>query len=168
VTAAFRGPVVFDPTHHDVSSFDSGEPALDNWLQTRAGKNAASGASRTWVAVDETDRVIAFYASATGAVLRAEVTSRVRRTQPEPIPTVVLARLAVDRRAQGAGLGAALLKHFLAKTLEVAEVVGVRLIVVHAKSETAVGFYSRYGFVASPVDDFVLHLLVQDLRSSLS
>src|ERR1051326_7224407 len=92
---------------HRIDHFDSGEPVLDDWLQRRARANQASGASRTYV-VCETKRVVAYYALSSGAIAQAVVPGRFRRNMPDPIPIVVLARLAVDLNYQGRGLGRAL------------------------------------------------------------
>lgn len=109
-----------------INSFDCGNEVLNEWLRRRALHNQREGPSRTWVITDGV-RVAAFYASSTAAVARTETTRRAARNQPDPIPAMLLGRLAVDRAHQNNGLAAALLKHFLLKTLEVAELTGVRL-----------------------------------------
>lgn len=162
------GPVPFDTEAHSTASFDCGVEELNRFLKERAARNIIGGGSVTWVVLDDSHEVVAYYAAATGSVLHGEVTGRVRRNQPQPIPALVLARLAVDTRHQGKRLGAALLRHFLQKVVEISASVGVRLVVVHAKNDEARDFYMKYGFSSSPIDEFVLHLLVQDLRSSLS
>ncbi len=162
------GPVPFDTEAHSTASFDCGVEGLDRFLKERAAKNIVGGGSVTWVVLDNGQEVIAYYAAATGSALHGEVSGRVRRNQPQPIPALVLGRLAVDTRHQGKRLGAALLRHFLQKVIEISATVGVRLVVVHAKNDEARDFYLKYGFSPSPVDEFVLHLLVQDLRASLS
>ena len=101
---------------HDVSAFDSGTPELDNWLKRRALVNEALGTSRTYV-VTEGGRVVAFYALANGAVAHKDVSAKTRRNMPDPIPVMVLARLAVDSAYQKKGLGSALLKDALLRTL---------------------------------------------------
>lgn len=108
-------------------------------------------------------RVVAYYASSTAVVLRAQATKRAARNQPEPIPALLLGRLAVDREHQGVGLGSALLKHFIVKSLEVAEITGVRLLLVHAKNAAAREFYARYGFESSPADPLTMMLLTKDI-----
>src|SRR5438270_4532220 len=113
-------PPVSAPAHltaeHDVSAFDSGVPELDNWLRRRALQNEASGASRTYV-VSIGGRVVGYYALATGAVAQHEATGKVRRNMPEPVPVMVIGRLAVDREHQAKGLGSALLRDALIRTL---------------------------------------------------
>ncbi|MGP0029770.1 MAG: GNAT family N-acetyltransferase [Acidimicrobiales bacterium] len=149
---------------HVLERFDCGKPALDEWLRNRALANQASGASRTWVVVEESfSDVVAYYASSTASIMRSAAPTRVRKNQPEQIPAILLARMAVDRRHTGMGLGAALLKHFMLKALEVAQSVGVRVILIHAKDDAAKDFYSHYGFVESPFDPLTLMLLLGDL-----
>jgi GNAT superfamily N-acetyltransferase len=112
--------------------------------------------------------VVAFYASSTAVLMRSHATKRAARNQPNPLPAVLLGRLAVETKYQGRGFAAALLKHFVLKSLEVAEITGVRLLLVHAKNDTARHFYPRHGFEPSPVDDLTLMLLVKDVRPSSS
>lgn len=153
-------------SEHDVSDFDSGVAELDNWLKRRALQNEAGRASRTFVITDG-NRVVGYYALATGAVSHAAATGRVRRNMPEPIPVMVLARLAVDRRHQGAGLGAALLRDALLRTLHAAEVAGIRAVLLHAVSEDAKRFYLHHGFAESPVDPMTLMIKLADIEKAL-
>jgi GNAT superfamily N-acetyltransferase len=158
-----RGPELLGPDHF-IGSFDCGKAALNDWLVRRALANQNSGASRTWVAVDDPgNRVVAYYASATASVLRSAVTGRAARNQPEDIPAILLARLAVDLEYAGQGLGAALLKHFALKAMEVAAVVGARLLLVHAQDEEARQFYLHYGFEPSPIDELTLMCVITDI-----
>lgn len=157
-----RGPILLDPSHV-TEGFDCGKPNLDDWLRRRGLANQRSGASRTWVVIDGDDRVIAYYASATASVTRAAATKRAARNQPEDIPAVLLARLAVDQRHRGQGLASALLKHFLLKALEVAEIVGARVVLVHAKDDEAKAFYLHHDFEPSPLDDLTLMRPLADL-----
>lgn len=160
--SGYRGPDLLDPAH-DVADFDCGDEALNEWLRRRAQRNQLEGSSRTWV-VTHGASVVAFYASSTAAVVRAEATRRAARNQPDPLPAMLLARLAVDRGHQGKGLAAALLKHFLQKAFEVAALTGLRLVLVHAKDPLAAGFYRRFGFEPSPMDDLTLMLLTKDIE----
>ena len=150
--------------HHDVEGFDSGDESLNQWLRRTAPRNQREGSSRTWVVTDGS-RVVAMYASSTSAVVRAEATRRAARNQPDPLPAMLLGRLAVDRDHQGKGLASALLKHFLLKALEVAALTGVRLVLVHAKDSRAARFYRHFGFEPSPIDDLTLMLLIKDIQS---
>lgn len=149
---------------HLVDEFDCGDDRLNGWLRERARRNQTDGSSRTWVVTDE-GRVVGFYASSTAVLLRTSATRRAARNQPDPLPALLLGRLAVDRKLHGTGLGAALLKHFLLKSLEIANLTGVRVLLVHAKDPDAARFYLRHGFEPSPIDDLTLMLLVKDLRA---
>lgn len=145
---------------HDCSEFDCGEPLLNDWLKRRALVNQSSGASRTFVVVDDRQRVMGYYALAAGAVAHRESTGAIRRNMPDPIPVVVLARLAVDRGAQGKQLGGALLKNAVLRALSVAENAGVRALLVHALHDQAKAFYRHYGFEESPADPMTLMLRI--------
>ncbi|MGQ0826711.1 MAG: GNAT family N-acetyltransferase [Actinomycetota bacterium] len=160
----FVGPVLLTPEHR-LSEFDCSEEALNRWLVTRAMHNQAEGGSRTWV-VTVDDGVVAYYASSTAVILRTQATKRTARNQPDPVPALLLGRLAVDAKYRGQGLGAALLKHFLIKSLEVAQITGVGVLLVHANDATAANFYARYGFEPSPVDQLTLMLLIKDIASA--
>jgi len=145
---------------HDCSEFDCGEPLLNDWLKRRALANQSSGASRTFVVVDDRQRVMGYYALAAGAVAHRESTGAIRRNMPDPVPVMVLARLAVDRGAQGKQLGGALLKDAVLRTLSVAENAGIRALLVHALHDNAKAFYRHYGFEESPADPMTLMLLI--------
>ena len=147
---------------HALEDFDCGDTTLNWWLINKARHNHAEGGSRTWVVADER-RVAAFYASSTAVVLRVEATRRAARNQPDPLPAVLLGRLAVAVKHQGQGLGAALLKHFILKSLEVAEITGARVRLVHARDDTAASFYRHHGFESSPIDELTLILLPKDI-----
>ena len=160
---AYAGPAILTGDHV-LDGFDCGKPALDEWLRNRALANQSSGTTRTWVVVEEgSSEVVAFYASSTASILRSSAPTRIRRNQPEQIPAILLARMAVDQRHRGKGLGAALLKHFMLKTLEVAQSVGVRVLLIHAKDDEAKTFYSHYGFVESSFDPLPSMMLLGDL-----
>lgn len=160
---AYVGPVILTGDHV-LEGFDCGKPALDEWLFNRALTNQSSGTTRTWVVVEDgSSDVVAYYASSTASIMRGSVPTRVRRNQPEQIPAILLARMAVDQRHKGKGLGAALLKHFMMKALEVAQSVGVRVLLIHAKDDEAKSFYSHYGFIESPFDSLTLVMLLGDL-----
>jgi GNAT superfamily N-acetyltransferase len=153
-------------SEHDVSGFDCGVPALDDWLKRRALQNESSRASRTFV-VTAGGRVVGYYALATGGISQAAATGRVRRNMPEPIPVMVLGRLAVDRAYQGAGLGGALLRDALLRTLGAAEVAGIRAVLLHAISEDAKRFYERHGFVESSLDPMTMMISLADVERAL-
>ena len=141
-----------------IDAFDCGEPALDEWLKRRAMANQLSGASRTFVVVDHESRVCGYYAIAAGAVSHTAATSSVRRNMPDPIPVLVLARLAVDQRAQGIKLGAAMLQDAVNRAVAVSSNAGVRALLVHALHDRAKAFYQHYGFQESPQHPMTLML----------
>ncbi|MFZ2300521.1 MAG: GNAT family N-acetyltransferase [Gallionella sp.] len=144
--------------NHDCSGFDCGEPTLNEWIKRRALANQITGASRTFVLVGEFDRVLGYYALAAGAVAHTDATGAVRRNMPDPVPVMVLGRLAVDLSRQGEKMGAALLKDAVLRTVAVSENAGMRALLVHALNEPARQFYTRYGFSASPVNPLTLML----------
>ncbi|MGH8225481.1 MAG: GNAT family N-acetyltransferase [Gammaproteobacteria bacterium] len=147
---------------HDLADFDCGEPALNEWLRRRARHNETHGASRTFVVCDGPHRVVGFYCLATGAVAREDSPGRIRRNMPEPIPVMVLGRLAVDLKYRRCGLGRGLLKDALLRTLSVSAEVGVRALLVHAISEDARIFYKHWGFRQSPTDGMTLMLALNE------
>lgn len=160
--SGYHGPELLTP-NHSLNRFDCGDETLNAWLRQRALRNQGDGSSRTWV-VAAGARVVAFYASSTAAVTREEASGRIRRNQPDPLPAMLLGRLAVDREHQGHGLAAALLKHFLLKALEVAELTGLRLVLVHAKDDQVANFYRHFDFEPSSFDDLTLMLLIKDIQ----
>jgi GNAT superfamily N-acetyltransferase len=150
-------------TGHVLSGFDCGKPALNEWLARRSLGNQAAGTSRTWVVTaGEGGRVVAFYASSTASVLRDSAPKNIRRSQPDEMPAILLGRMAVDEKHTGCGLGAALLKHFVLKAIEVSATVGVRVLLVHAMDEEAKRFYQHYGFVESPIDSLTMMMLLPE------
>jgi GNAT superfamily N-acetyltransferase len=147
----------------DLAVFDSGEPSLDDWLRNRALTNQSTGASRCFVTCCD-GQVVGYYALATGSVQRLEASRRVGQGMPEPIPVVLLGRLAVDRKQQGGNLGSALLRDAIARTVEAAEIIGVRALLVHALHDPARDFYLHHDFEPSPTDPMHLMLLMKDAR----
>ena len=143
---------------HIQDEIDCGEAVLDEWLKRRAMNNQLSGASRTFVVADQDSRVYGYYAMAAGAVSHQMATSSVRRNMPDPIPVMVLARLAVDRRAQGVKLGAPLLQDAANRAVAVSQHAGVRALLVHALHVRAKQFYEHYGFQESPLHPMTLML----------
>lgn len=143
---------------HAVDRFACGVPVLDDWLRRRALANQLSGATRTFVVNDPSQRVLGYYALAAGAVARSGATPSVRRNMPDPLPVLVLARLAVDRDAQGLKLGAALLQDAVRRTVAVSGDAGVRALLVHALDDRARQFYEHYGFQPSPIHPMTLML----------
>ena len=143
---------------HQSNTFNCGETSLDEWLKRRALLNQSNGASRTFVVVDESQLVMGYYALAAGAVHHQDATRSIRQNMPDPIPVMVLARLAVDIRTQGMQLGAGLLRDAVDRSLAVAKNTGVRALLVHALHERAKQFYLYFGFQASPVHPLTLML----------
>src|ERR1700722_18686527 len=141
--------------HHEIQEFNSGEASLDEWLRRRALANQAGGASRTYIVCEE-KRVVGYYALASGAVMAESATGRFRRNMPNPIPVVVLARLAVDHRWQGRGFGRALFRDCARRVAHAADVIGIRGIVVHPISAEAKKFYLALGFDPSPREPMML------------
>ena len=163
--APLGAPETLQP-NHDFSSFDSGVPALDDRLRRRAVPNQESGASRTYV-VCAGKRVVGYYALAAGAVAPADATGRARRNMPDPVPVMVIGRLAVASSFQGRGLGRALLRDAVLRTLQAADIVGIRALLVHAVSEEAKRFYERCGFRPSPLDSMTLMITMRDAEKAL-
>ncbi len=151
-------------TTHLLDGFDCGEPVLDDWLKRRALANQLSGASRTFVVADGGSRVVGYYAMAAGAVSHQMATSLVRRNMPDPVPVMVLGRLAVDHRAQGLKLGAALLQDAVNRAVAVAQNAGVRALLVHALHDRAKLFYEHYGFRASSLHPMTLMLRLNSVK----
>jgi len=143
---------------HLLDGFGCGEASLDEWLKRRALANQLSGASRTFVVADQDGHVYGYYAMAAGAVSHQMATSGVRRNMPDPIPVMVLARLAVDHRAQGIKLGAALLQDAVNRAVTISQNAGVRALLVHALHDRARQFYEYYGFEVSPQHPMTLML----------
>lgn len=152
-------------TAHRLDEFSCGEPVLDDWLRRRAMSNQARGASRTFVVTDADGRVYGYYAMAAGAVSQQMATGGVRRNMPEPIPVMVLARLAVDHRAHGIKLGGALLQDAINRALVVSQNTGVRALLVHSLDDRAKSFYEHYGFEASPSDPMTLMLRLSSAKA---
>lgn len=151
---------------HDLTDFVSGEPALDDWLRRRALANEESGSSRTYV-VCSGKRVVGYYALAVGAVAHAGAPGRVKRNMPDPVPVMVLGRLAVDKNFQGRGIGSGLLRDAVLRTMQAAEIAGIRAILVHALSDAAKRFYQDHGFIASPIDPLTVMITVAEAVKTL-
>ena len=145
-------------TFFTLNGFSCGEVSLDEWLKRRALANQLSGASRTFVVADQKAQVFAYYAMAAGAVAHEVATSSVRRNMPDPVPVMVLARLAVDLHAQGINLGGALLQDAVNRAVAVSQNAGVRALLARVLNEQARQFYRYYGFQESPQHPMTLVL----------
>ncbi len=154
-------PLLID---HFLDAFACGEAVLDEWLKRRAMTNQMSGASRTFVVADQDKRIYGYYAMAAGAVSHQMATSKVRRNMPDPVPMLVLARLAVDHHAQGIRLGASLLQDAVNRAVAVSQNAGVRALLVHALHDRAKQFYEHYGFQATSVHPMTLMLRLNSAK----
>lgn len=152
--------------HHDTTAFACGVDSLDHWLKHRALKNQATGASRCFVVCDD-KRVVAYYALASSAVAVETATGRLRRNMPDPIPVVVLGRLAIDQSLHNTGLGRALVRDACLRVMAAADVIGIRGMLVHALSEPARAFYEHVGFEPSPLDPMTLMATLADIREGV-
>lgn len=159
-------PVALAP-QHQVIAFDCGVPNLNEWLKRRARQNQASGASRTFVSTNADGNVVAYYALASSAISPAATTGRFRRNMPDPVPVVVLGRLAIATAYQGQGVGRALFQDAARRVLHAADAIGIRGMLVHALSEEAKAFYLGLGLEVSPLEPMTLMTTVADLQAAL-
>lgn len=151
---------------HAVEAFGCGQPELDRFLIRPALQAQQANSSQTYVALSAA-AVVGYYTFVVGQVEHAAAPARIVKGVPRhPIPLMVLARLAVHREWQGRGLGASLLRDALGRTLQVADIAGVRALAVHAKDDAAASFYRHFGFVESPTDPRHLFLLIKDIRAA--
>lgn len=166
---AYRPPEPLE-TQHRLDDFDSGEPALDDWLRRHALAAHSAGSARVYVTtVEDGETVVGYYALAAAQVAPEEATERALKGQPQtrPVPAILLARLAVDRDHQGAGLGKSLLQDVMLRCLDAAKAIGARVLLVHAKHDAAKSWYLQYGFEESPTDPLHLLMLLKDVRNFL-
>lgn len=160
-----RPPEPLSPDH-DLSGFSCGRPELDAWLRQRAGK--AEGASARTYVLCEGKVVFGYYCLAAGAIARESVPGRLRRNMPDPLPVMIVGRLAVDRSRQRRGLGKALLKDALLRIAQAAAIVGLRAVVVHAIDSEAEAFYRQFGFIEYPTTSRVMFLPIETLAAVLA
>lgn len=151
---------------HVVNEFSCGVPSLDDWLRRQARKNEERGASRTYVVCDGLT-IVGYYCLAASGMVRSEAPKPIQRNMPDPIPVVVIGRLATDQRYQGRGVGGAMIKDASLRVLQAAEIHGIRAILVHALSDDARGFYLRNGFVESLLEPMTLCLSLDAARLNL-
>lgn len=148
--------------------FDCGQEPLNDYLQRFAWTNQQAGAARTYVTT-RGKRVVGYYTLAYGSIEPQAAAPRIRQGLAQhPIPVMLLARLAVDRGEQGQGLGKGLVKDALLRTLQAADIAGLRAVIVHAKDVAAKVFYEKLGFQPSPLDELHLMLLLKDVRKTLT
>ena len=153
---------------HQVETFDCGTEALNQYLHRFAWLNQRNNAAQTYVAV-KGQTVMGLYTLAVGSVLHAQAPGRIQKGLAKyPVPVMILARLAVEQRTQGQGLGKALLKDALLRTVEAAEIAGIRALLVHAKDRSAKDWYEQFDFEPSPTDEYHLFLLMKDVKALLA
>lgn len=153
----FSTPVALDP-QSEVDAFCCGEESLDDWLHHRAKQNQASGASRTFVTCTNAGEIAGFYCLAAGSISRETAPKKLTRNAPNPVPVFILARLAVDLRFQGQGVGASLLQQAILQAGTGLRHVGASALLVHALNESAINFYVKFGFTQSGFDSRTLFL----------
>src|SRR5437879_5520490 len=162
----FNNPIPIE-AQHDLSAFDCGVSALNNYLKKFASQNQQNQSARTYVATRR-GFVVGYYTLAAASARREETPARVTKgLAAHPVPVILLARLAVDGSEKGKGLGLGLLKDALLRAVQAADIVGCRAVMVHAKDDVAKAFYQRFGFEPSPTDPFRLFLLMKDIKASL-
>lgn len=149
---------------HRLEAFDCGKPAFNDWLLRHARQAQGSGSAKTFVVADD-DRVVGYFSLTVGQIDMLEAPVRIRQGMGQyPIPVVILARLAVSRQDQGHRIGIGLLQDAIRRTLMIAEQAGIRAMLTHPIDAEAARFYTRFGFVASPLRDQQLLLLLKDVR----
>lgn len=152
---------------HALEAFDSGKPPLDDWLRAHALDNEGK-ASRTFVVTPAgSEEIVAYYTLAAGSVVRVEIPRKHRQNLPNPVPVMVLGRLAVDKRHQGQGLGKGLLREANQRTLTVAREAGVRALIVHPLDDEAVNFYAKFGFQQFPAGTRTMMMMVETIAAAL-
>lgn len=152
----------------NTTDFDSGEESLNRYLADRALTNHLADLGRCYVCIDgDTEKVLGYYTLSAVAVEHADLPGKVRRNAPNPVPAVLMGRLAIETKAQGTGLGRFLVRDAILSTLAAADRIGVRILLVHALHEQAATFYEKLGFKRSPTDPLHLYLLLADARKSL-
>ena len=150
---------------HRLDGFDCGKPALNDWLLRHARQAQTSGSARTFVVVEDDQRVAGYFSLTVGQVDTLEAPERMRQGMGQyPLPVVILARMAVSARDQRRGIGLGMLQDAITRTLLIAEQAGIRAMLTHPIDEEAARFYTRFGFVASPLREKQLLLLLKDAK----
>lgn len=154
--------------HHALETFDCGQDALNRFLTRFAPPNQQANASQTYLGLANTT-VVGFYTLVVGEVAYADAPERlIKGLARHPVPLMLLARLAVGTDWKDRGVGAGLLKDTMRRTLQVADIVGIRALAAHAKDDAARAFYEHFGFLASPTDPLHLFILTKDLRRAVA
>jgi GNAT superfamily N-acetyltransferase len=167
VTARFPGLIAPQPLgpDHELEEFSSGEATLDDWLKRRARLNEVEGSSRT-VTVCVKKRVVGYYSLAAGSLIHGMATRSVRRNMPDPVPIILLGRLAIDRDWQGKGLGGDLLRDATLRAVNAGRIIGAKAILVHAISPEAKIFYEKHGYKPSPIDPMTLMITLAEAEAA--
>jgi len=153
---------------HPVEEFDCGREELNRYLLRYAWQNQQAGAAQTYVGIVG-KVIVGYYALAVGQVTLEDAPERLKKgLAKHPVPIMLLARLAIDRRWQGQGVGKALLRDAMQRTLQAADIAGIRAFAVHAKDEEARRFYEHFDFIPSPTDSLHLFVLLKDVRRIVS
>jgi GNAT superfamily N-acetyltransferase len=151
-----------------VDAFDCGQEELNRYLQRYAWQNQQAGAAQTYVGLVG-EAIVGYHTLAVGQVMLEDAPARLTKgLARHPVPIMLLARLATDRRWQGQGVGKALLSDAMLRTLQAADIAGIRALAVHAKDEAARRFYAHFDFVPSPTDPLHLFVLLKDVRRIIS
>jgi len=159
-----RAPEALAPPHQ-LDGFDCGKPALNDWLLRHARQAQTSGSARTFVVAEDDQRVAGYFSLTVGQVDTLEAPERMRQGMGQyPLPVVILARMAVSARNQGRGIGLGMLQDAITRTLLIAEQAGIRAMLTHPIDEEAARFYTRFGFVGSPLREKQLLLLLKDAK----
>jgi predicted N-acetyltransferase YhbS len=159
-----RAPEALAPPHQ-LDGFDCGKPALNDWLLRHARQAQTSGSARTFVVAEDDQRVAGYVSLTVGQVDTLEAPERMRQGMGQyPLPVVILARMAVSARNQGRGIGLGMLQDAITRTLLIAEQAGIRAMLTHPIDEEAARFYTRFGFLASPLREKQLLLLLKDAK----
>ena len=151
---------------HNLDAFDCGEISLNDWLKRRARGNEETGASRTYVVCDNLDNVVGFFTLANSAVILKDVPKKLSRNMPDPIPVMLLGRLAVDVNHQGKGVGPGMLRDAVYRVLQAGKIGGIRAILVHAISERVMNFYERNGFLQCPFNPMMFMLPIKPVNKN--
>lgn len=160
---SFLAPQPLGPQHH-LEDFDCGKPTLNDWLKRHARQAQGSGSAKTFVATREM-RVAGYFSLTVGQIDTLDAPQRIRQGMGAyPVPVVILARLAVATPHQGCGVGYGMLQNAIQRTLLIAEQAGIRALLTHPIDDDAAQFYQRFGFIASPLREQQLLLLLKDAR----
>lgn len=152
----------------NLENFYSGKPALDDWLKKHSLQAARTGTATTFVVTNKSREIVGYYSLSMGSISPEEATDRIRKGAGHyPIPVILLARMAVDEKHQGNGIGRGLLRDAVIRTVNISLEVGVRAILTHPIDEAAANFYLKYGFEPSPISPNQIMILLKDARKAL-